>query len=81
MEHEQPYIAAALIALNEDDDLFVMPELPRPINYSEATSAIATLISVSPSTPPPTMEAADPRLMSQFIMALIRRSKERLSKY
>ena len=58
MEQDQPYIAAALIALNEDDDMFVTPELSRPINYSEATTAIANLISVSPSTPPPATEAA-----------------------
>lgn len=48
MGHDQPYIAAGLIALNEDEDLFVAPELPRPLKYSEATEAIAALISVSP---------------------------------
>src|SRR5262249_16904242 len=57
MGHEQSYVAAALIALNEQEDLFVAPELPRPIAYSEATSAIASLIRVSPSTPSPAMEA------------------------
>lgn len=58
MGHEQPYIAAALIALNEDDDLFVAPELPRPLKYTEATEALRTLINVSPTaTEPP--EAAE----------------------
>ena len=48
MGHDQAYIAAGLIALNEDEDLFVAPELPRPLKYSDATEAIARLISVSP---------------------------------
>ena len=43
MGHDQPYIAAALIALNEDEDLFVVPDLPRPIKYSEATEAITRI--------------------------------------
>lgn len=49
MGHDQPYIAAALIALNEDEDLFVAAELPRPLKYAEATEAIAALIHVSPT--------------------------------
>ncbi|MQX37619.1 hypothetical protein [Roseospira navarrensis] len=58
MGHEQPYIAAALITLNEDDDLFVAPELPRPLKYAEATEALRTLINVSPTAmePPGTAE-------------------------
>ena len=52
MGHEQPYIAAALIALNEDDDLFVSSMLPRPLTYAEATGAIADLINVSPTAMP-----------------------------
>lgn len=47
MGHDQPYIAAALIALNEEDDLFVAPELPRALKYAEATDALAGLIHVS----------------------------------
>ena len=46
MGHDQPYIAAALIALTEDDDLFLSSKLPRPLTYSEATEAIADLIEV-----------------------------------
>ena len=49
MGHDQVYIASALISLNEDDDLFVAPELPRPLNYAEATEAVASLINVSPT--------------------------------
>ena len=49
MGENQPYIAAALISLNEDDDLFVAPELSRPIKYSEATAALGKLLNVSPS--------------------------------
>lgn len=49
MGHEQLYIAAALITLNEDEDLFVAPELPRPLKYAEATEAIAALINVVPT--------------------------------
>ena len=50
MGQDQPYIAAALIALNEDEDLFVAPELSRPLKYSEATVALCGLLSVSPTT-------------------------------
>ena len=46
---EQDYIAAGLIALQEDDNEFVAEELPRAIKYAEATEAIATLIHVAPS--------------------------------
>ena len=49
MGENQPYIAAALIALNEDEDLFVAPELSRPIKYSDATAALGDLLNVSPS--------------------------------
>ncbi len=42
----------ALITLNEDEDLFITPELPRPIKYAEATNAIAELIRVSPTAMP-----------------------------
>ena len=53
MGNDQPYIAAALITLNEDDDLFVAQELQRPIKYAEATEAVADLIKVSPTAMPP----------------------------
>jgi len=46
MDQEQNYIAAALITLNEDGDVFVSPELPRPIRYGEATEALTRLINV-----------------------------------
>ncbi len=49
MGQDQPYITAALITLNEDEDLFVAPELPRPLKYVEATEAVAELIKVSPT--------------------------------
>ena len=52
MGQEQPYIAAALIALNEDDDLFASSKLPRPLTYGEATGAISDLINVSPTAMP-----------------------------
>lgn len=45
---EQDYIAAGLIALQEDDNEFVAAELPRPISYAEATEAVAALIHVAP---------------------------------
>ena len=50
MGEEQPYIAAALIALNEEDDPFIAPELARPLKYSEATAALQTLLHVAPTT-------------------------------
>ena len=46
---EQDYIAAGLIALQEDDNEFVAAELPRAIKYAEATEAIAGLIHVAPT--------------------------------
>jgi len=49
MGHEQDYIAAALIALQEEDNKFVAAVLPRPIKYSEATEAISALIHVAPA--------------------------------
>ena len=49
MGREQPYVAAALITLNEDDDRFHSSKLPRPVTYAEATKAIADLINVSPT--------------------------------
>ena len=49
MGHEQSYVAAALITLNEDDDLFLATELSRPITYAEASDAVAKLINVVPT--------------------------------
>ena len=49
MGQDLPYIAAALIALNEEDDVFVAPELPRVIKYAEATEALTEMIKVSPT--------------------------------
>ena len=46
---EQDYIAAALITLNEEYDLFVATELPRQINYGEATKALSEIINISPN--------------------------------
>ena len=48
MGQEQDYIAAGLIALQDDDSEFVAAELPRPIRFAEATQAIAALIHVGP---------------------------------
>lgn len=45
----QGYIAAALITLNEEDHVFMSPDLPRPIRYSEATDAIGRLIQIDPT--------------------------------
>ena len=50
MGQDQPYIAAALIALNDDEDLFVTPKLFRPLKYSEATAALCSLLNVAPTT-------------------------------
>ncbi|MCY3789757.1 MAG: hypothetical protein OXH63_13315 [Gemmatimonadetes bacterium] len=47
---EQSYIAAALIALNNENDLFIASELLRPLRYSEATTALRTLLNVAPRT-------------------------------
>ena len=49
MGENQSYIAAALIALNEEDDLFVAPELHRPVHYAEATAALRSMIHVTPT--------------------------------
>ena len=46
---DQEYIGAYLIALQDEDNEFVSPELPRPMKYTEATEAIAALIHVAPS--------------------------------
>ena len=47
MNHEQDYIAAALITLNEEDDPFAATELPRQIKYGDATKALSELINIS----------------------------------
>lgn len=49
MGQEQPYIASALITLNEEEDVFLASELPRPLKYIEATKAIAEMIHISPT--------------------------------
>jgi hypothetical protein len=58
---KQNYIAAALITLHDRDDEFVSENLPRPIQYGEATAAIIELINAVPTimTPPTTSEASD----------------------
>ena len=48
MDNEQDYIAAALITLNGEDDLFTATELPRQIKYGEATKALSEIINISP---------------------------------
>lgn len=58
MGHEQPYIAAALITLQDEDNEFVATELPRAIKYSEATEALSTLIHVDPAHAAPAAEEA-----------------------
>lgn len=58
MGQEQDYVAAGLIALQEDDNEFVAAELPRAIKYSEATKAIAALINVAPAHAAMIVEAA-----------------------
>ena len=61
MGEEQAYIAAALIALNEEDDPFISPELSRPLKYSEATAALRTLLNVVPTTRRPQDSGEDSR--------------------
>lgn len=56
MGKQQDYIAAALIALQDDDNEFVAAELPRVIKYAEATEAIAGLITVAPAHASPTAQ-------------------------
>lgn len=48
MGKSQPYIAAALVALSESDDVFEHPKLARPITYAEATAAMSAFITVDP---------------------------------
>ena len=50
MGRDQDYIAAGVIALQDDDSEFTAAELPRAITYAEATEAIAALIHVAPSS-------------------------------
>ena len=58
MGQQQDYIAAGLIALQDDDNEFVAAELPRAIKYTEATEAIAALIHVAPAHAAPTAQEA-----------------------
>ena len=58
MGQEQDYIAAGLIALQDEDNEFVAAELTRPIKYAEATEAIAALIHVAPVHAAPTAQEA-----------------------
>ena len=58
MGREQDYIAAGLIALQDEDNEFVAAELPRPIKYAEATEAIAALIHIAPVHAAPTAQEA-----------------------
>ena len=45
----QPYVAAALVALSEGDDIFEHSKLANPITYSQATAAVAALVQVDPA--------------------------------
>jgi hypothetical protein len=47
MSKNQPYIAAALIALNEEEDVIESTDVGKPIRYGEATRALADLVRVS----------------------------------
>ena len=58
MGQQQDYIAAGLIALQDDDNEFVAAELPRAIKYAEATEAIAALIHIAPAHAAPTAQDA-----------------------
>lgn len=58
MNEEQDYIASALITLNEGDDVFMSPDLSRPVQYGEATDAIQNLIQVNPSFMTGTIDGA-----------------------
>lgn len=45
----QPYVAAALVALSEGDDVFEHPKLAQSITYAQATTAVAALVQVDPA--------------------------------
>jgi hypothetical protein len=47
--HSQSYVAAALVALSEGDDVFEHPTLTRPIKYAEATAALSAFVRVDPA--------------------------------
>jgi hypothetical protein len=51
MGHDQPYIAAGLVTLNEPTNEFVDQEHNRRFTYGEATEALRDLIQVAPTPP------------------------------
>lgn len=51
MGHEQPYIAAGLVTLNDPQDIFDDQQHSLQISYLEATEAIRQLIRVAPVSP------------------------------
>jgi len=51
MGHEQPYIAAGLVTLNDPQDMFVDQQHNLQISYQEATEAVRQLIQAAPVSP------------------------------
>jgi hypothetical protein len=47
MGKRQPYVAAALIALNEEDDVIESTDISKPVRYGDATRALSDLIHVT----------------------------------
>ncbi len=51
MGHDQPYIAAGLVTLNESESKFIDEEHNLQFTYNEATEALRQLIRVAPTSP------------------------------
>jgi hypothetical protein len=53
MGQSQPYIAAALIGLNADDDVYTatVDGQPKSITYAQATEALVSLLHIDPTVP------------------------------
>ena len=58
MGQQQPYIAAALVGLNADDDVYTatVNGQPKSITYAQATEALTNLLQVAPTIPPDARE-------------------------
>lgn len=56
MGHEQPYVAAGLVTLNDPQDVFVDQQHNLQISYREATEAIRQLIKMAPTFPTPALQ-------------------------
>ncbi len=58
MGQQQPYIAAALVGLNADDDVYTatVNGQTKSITYAQATKALTSLLQVAPTLPPDARE-------------------------